>query len=249
MKNKITNITEVFGEPTIEVVSELFLEGTAGALIPGLTSVLGNIRTKRLERNLMLFIKNLQSDIESLNLKYIEISEKSKEKFKEDFSEMIIDYIADERDEEKIKYITNGIKNLLDDNKNFDNTSLYFDTLRNLRSIDILILKKYDYRDQDYFFSNIHEIIEPLNIDFDEFKFIREKLLRNGLLESNFDTEQSDINEVLLELSKYLKEIEKGKKITLPNKIKNIKVKKNETIKLSKFGRTFIDFFTGDDIL
>ena len=44
----------------------------------------------------------------------------------------------------------------------------------------------------------------------------------------------------------YLKELEKGKKINLPNKIKNIKVKKNETIKLSKFGRSFIDFFTGD---
>ena len=92
-------------------------------------------------------------------------------------------------------------------------------------------------------------MLESLHIDFDEFKFIREKLLRNGLLESNFDTEQSDINEVLLELSKYLKEIEKGKKVTLPNKIKNIKVKKTETIKLSKFGRSFIDFFTGDETL
>ena len=55
MKQKINNLVETFGEPTIEVVSELFLEGTAGALIPGLTSVLGNIRTKRLERNLMVF--------------------------------------------------------------------------------------------------------------------------------------------------------------------------------------------------
>ncbi len=246
MNKKIINIAETFGEPTIEVVSELFLEGTAGALIPGLSSVLGNIRNKRLERNLMIFIKSLQSEIESLKLKFSEISENSKERFKEEFSEMIIDYIADERDEDKIKYIANGIKNLLDDTKNFDNTSLYFDTLKNLRNIDILILKKYDYNDQEYFFSNIHEIIEPLHIDFDEFKFIREKLIRNGLLESNFDTEQSDINEVLLELSKYLKEIEKGKKTTLPNKIKNIKVKKSETIKLSKFGRSFIDFFTGD---
>ena len=246
MNKKIINIAETFGEPTIEVVSELFLEGTAGALIPGLSSVLGNIRNKRLERNLMIFIKSLQSEIESLKLKFSEISENSKERFKEEFSEMIIDYIADERDEDKIKYIANGIKSLLDDTKNFDNTSLYFDTLKNLRNIDILILKKYDYNDQEYFFSNIHEIIEPLHIDFDEFKFIREKLIRNGLLESNFDTEQSDINEVLLELSKYLKEIEKGKKTTLPNKIKNIKVKKSETIKLSKFGRSFIDFFTGD---
>lgn len=246
MRQKITNLAETFGEPTIEVVSELFLEGTAGALIPGLSSVLGNIRNKRLERNLMIFIKSLQSEIESLKLKFSEISENSKERFKEEFSEMIIDYIADERDEDKIKYIANGIKSLLDDTKNFDNTSLYFDTLKNLRNIDILILKKYDYNDQEYFFSNIHEIIEPLHIDFDEFKFIREKLIRNGLLESNFDTEQSDINEVLLEISKYLKEIEKGKKITLPNKIKNIKVKKSETIKLSKFGRSFIDFFTGD---
>lgn len=249
MKQKITNLAETFGEPTIEVVSELFLEGTAGALIPGLTSILGNIRSKRLERNLMIFIKSLQLEIESLKLKFSEISEDSKERFKEEFSEMIIDYIADERDEDKIKYIANGIKSLLDDTKNFDNTSLYFDTLKILRNIDIIVLKNYDYKDSEYFFSNKNEMLESLHIDFDEFKFIREKLLRNGLLESNFDTEQSDINEVLLELSKYLKEIEKGKKVTLPNKIKNIKVKKTETIKLSKFGRSFIDFFTGDETL
>lgn len=249
MSKKINSILETFGEPTIEIVSELFLEGTAGALIPGLTSVLGNIRNKRLERNLMIFINGLQSEIESLKVRFSEISENRKERFKEEFSEMIIDYIADERDENKIKYITNGIRNLLDENKNFDNTSLYFDTLKTLRDIDIIVLKNYDYKDQEYFFSNKSEMLESLHIDFDEFKFIREKLIRNGLLESNFDTEQSDVNEVLLELSKYLKEIEKGKKITLPNKIKNIKVKKSETIKLSKFGRTFIDFFTGDEVL
>ena len=43
-------------------------------------------------------------EIESLKLKFSEISEDSKERFKEEFSEMIIDYIADERDEDKIKY-------------------------------------------------------------------------------------------------------------------------------------------------
>lgn len=248
MKKKIFDIAETFGEPTIEVVSELFLEGIAGTLIPGLTSVIGNFRNKRFERNLMKFINNIQSDIESLNLKYNEISEKSKERFKEEFSEMIIDYIADERDEDKIKYITNGIKNLLDDNKDFDNTALYFDTLKSLRSIDILILKKYDYKDQDHFLSDTQELLKSLNIDLYEFKFIKEKLLRNGLLESTFDTEQAEINEILLELSKYLKEIEKGKAIKLPNKIKNIKIKKKEALKLSKFGRTFIDFFTEDII-
>ena len=61
---------------------------------------------------------------------------------------------------------------------------------------------------------------------------------------STYDEDQKEINEIIIELSKFLKELEKGKAKKIQNKLKSPKVKKMERIKLSKFGREFIDFFS-----
>ena len=53
MKEKITNLAETFGEPTIEVVSELFLEGTAGALILGLSLIVSSQRPSELSKTIL----------------------------------------------------------------------------------------------------------------------------------------------------------------------------------------------------
>jgi|LGVF01.2.fsa_nt_gb hypothetical protein len=107
-------LVETYGEPAVEVVSELLLEGVAGAIIPGFTSVVMNVKQKRYERNINRLLAELQTKFDRMSLRFDEVSE------------LIIDYISEERDEDKIEYIVNGITNLIDDNKAIDNTSLYF---------------------------------------------------------------------------------------------------------------------------
>lgn len=242
-KEKLLNSIDTYGEPVVGVVTELFLEGTLGAVVPGFTSIYTNLKQKRFEKNINLLMKELEFQIEDINIKFDNMSNSKIESFRNEFSELIIDYISEERDEEKIPFIVNGIKILMDENKQIENTSLYFDVLKDLRKIDILILKRFDYLSEDYGNNDLMEFIEEMNIDYDEYHFIKLKLLRLGLIESSYDSDQKDINEVLLELSKFLKELEKGKKIKLSTKLKNPKFKKQERIKLSKYGRSFINFF------
>ena len=242
-ENKL-ELIETYGEPAVEIVSELLLEGVAGAIIPGFTSVVMNVKQKRYERNINRLLAELQNKIETMSIKFDEISEERRDNFSNEFSELIIDYISEERDEEKIEFIVNGITNLIDDNRAIDNTSLYFDALKSLRKIDILVLKQFDYNTPEYFENNFSEFLEKCSISLDEYKFIKEKLLRSGLLISTYDENQKEINEIIIELSKFLKELEKGKANKISNKLKSPKVKKMERIKLSKFGREFIDFFS-----
>ncbi|MCC5910859.1 MAG: hypothetical protein JJT76_10525 [Clostridiaceae bacterium] len=245
-KNDRFELIEIYGEPAVAVVSELFLEGAAGAIIPGFTAVISNIKQKRYERNINRLLSEFQVQLNDMKLKFDDISEERKAAFSSEFSDMIVDYVSEERDEEKIPYIVNGIKNLINDTKDVDNTALYFDVLKSLRKIDILVLKQFDYNSPEYFENNFQKFLDELSLEYDEYRFIKDKLLRSGLLISSYDKDQKEIYETLLELSKFLNELEKGKAKKVSNKLKNPKIRKNERIQLSQFGRSFIDFFAED---
>ncbi|SDY93027.1 hypothetical protein [Tindallia californiensis] len=242
-KNDRSELIEIYGEPAVKVVSELFLEGMAGAIIPGFTAVISNIKQKRYERNINRLLLELKVQLNDMKLKFDDISEERKIVFSSEFSDMIVDYVSEERDEEKIPYIVNGIKNLINDAKDVDNTALYFDVLKSLRKIDILVLKQYDRNSPEDCESDFQEFLDELSLEYDEYRFIKDKLLRSGLLISSYDKDQKEIYETLLELSKFLKELEKGKAKSVSDKLKKPKIRKNERIRLSQFGRSFIDFF------
>lgn len=245
-KRKVVDLVEVFGEPAVEIASELFFDGAQivlGSAIPGAASIFMNIKQKRFEKNIRKLLAEFQNDIDDLQVKFNNMSEARKNIFKNDLSEIIIDYVSDERDEEKISYIINGIKNIMDENKNIDNTSLFFDVLKSLRNSDILLLKRYVFGSDD---SEVGftDFLDKIGIDNDECNFIKNKLVRNGLLESNYDTEQAKIVNYLYEISKLLTTLEKKGQLKLANSIKRPRFKKRETLKISQFGRAFISFFT-----
>lgn len=245
VKRKIGDLVEVFGEPAVEIASELIFDGAQivlGTAIPGAASIFMNIKQKRFEKNICKLLADFQNNIDDLQEKFSIMSDVRKNLFKNDLSAIIIDYVSDERDVEKISYIVNGIKNLMDENKNIDNTSLYFDVLKNLRNSDILLLKRYVFGsgDNDISFT---DFLQTLGIDYDECNFIKNKLVRNGLLESNYDTEQAKIIDYLYEISKLFTALEKKGQLKLTNSIKRPKFKKIETLRISKLGRAFISFF------
>lgn len=235
---------ETYGEPTIGLITDLFVEGTAGALIPGVTSFIVATRTRRLEKNMQIFMKKISDQVNELTDLYNKMDAEKKQSFKDDFSEIIIDYISEEREEEKIEFITNGFKNLLKNQDDMKSTSLYFDILKELRYIDIIVLKEYDYLSEEYWEqkNSLQDLLDKLNIDVDRYNFIKEKLLRTGLLISSHDKEYKDLLESYLTLVESLKDPKKK----IHRKVINPSFKKREALSLSKFGRAFIDFFTDE---
>ena len=242
VRNKIQEFVEIYGEPAVSTVTEILVEGAVGSIIPGATSVLLNYKQKRFEKNLYAMLQEIQKQIDCLNISYDSISKERKKDFRDDYSDIITDYISEERDVVKISYIVNGISHLLNDNKSIDNTSLYFDALKDLRNIDILVLKQFDYLNRDLH-QNYSMLLDKLGIDFSEYKFIKDKLLRMGLFESSFETDHKDlvdtINDLTIIINNLGKDLKKGK----ISKLRRTKLNDRERIKLSIFGRTFINFF------
>jgi len=122
---------------------------------------------------------------------------------------------------------------------------LYFDILKELRYIDIIVLKEYDYRSEEYWnnVSSFDDFLKSLNLDMDRYRFIKEKLLRNGLLESSYDKEYKKFLESYLKLVESLKNPKKQ----LDRKVLRPSFKSRETLKLSKLVRAFIDFFANEE--
>lgn len=96
--DKAKEYLETYGESTVELVTDLFVEGTAGALIPGVTSFIVAARTRRLEKNMQIFMKQISEQVNELSDLYNEMDSEKKQSFKNDFSEIIIDYISEERE-------------------------------------------------------------------------------------------------------------------------------------------------------
>lgn len=240
-KKSIKDYVEQYGEPTINIVSDLFVEGTVGALIPGVTSFLFAVRSRRLEDNMNLFIKKISKKIDYLETQYEKLNAEDRKAFKNGFSEIIVDYIAEEREEEKIELLVNGFQKLLEKDYDIQNTSLFFDVLKELRYIDILVLKQYDHLSKEYWDKEnaFREFLESLNLDMDRYKYIKEKLVRSGLLISSYEKEHKYLIEAFLKLSQSLKDSKKK----LDRNVTHPKFKRRERISLSPFGRAFITFF------
>jgi hypothetical protein len=238
IKKRAIDIFEVIAEPTVDVVSSMFLEGIAGTFVPGVASVVLGYKQKRQERMLEKFMEETQARQEELEKKIIQMSEEKMKEFTSKYFGIVTDYVLDEVQEEKIKYIVNGFINLasIEDIKE-DFVFSYYDILIDLRVVDLGVLKLYHNYSQGNLEGDFRTVLEEFNLDYDQYKSIQNKLLRMGLLISNNETNERDNQ---LKIQKYLEQLEKGKKVKLGN-LKNIS--SNDSFKLSPFGRQFMNFF------
>ena len=107
-----------------------------------------------------------------------------------------------------------------------------------LSDLDIRVLKSYSYLGNDG--ENILDICKDIHVDFEQMRFIREKLERFGLLQSK-NEEINDNN--LKEIVKYLQNLEKESKKSKPGSVKIPKLKKvsgSDSYKITQLGRQYL---------
>ena len=149
----------------------------------------------------------------------------------------------EEVQEEKIKYLVNGFINTIRLETINENSILdYYDTLSQLRLVDIVVLKtfySFDIDKQEY--QNNLDTYKKLCIDSYKNKAIKEKLERLGLLISKRDKMENDLYKNIETMQKVIKDIISGKKINGTTSFKNIVT--NNSYELSSYGKEFIRFF------
>jgi len=243
---KAKDIFKSSQEPVVEIVSEMFLEGIAGTVAPGVVSCVLAYKQRRQERMFECFMIEVSEKLALFEEKLSLLDSNELKEFKDKYFGIVSDYVLEEVQTEKIKYIVNGFINLSSIKHISEDFVLsYYDTLKELRMHDIVVLKF--YYDLYSFFGlerkKYTDVIRELNIEYEQFEAIREKLLRVGLLTTKREQNQDDLYENMVKIQKNLEKLESGKKVRL-DKLKT--VDKRDSFRISKFGNKFIEFFINE---
>ncbi len=243
---KVKDVFEVTAESTADIVSSIFLEGVVGTFAPGVTSVMLAYKQKRQEKMFELFMKATKERSQLLENRLSCLEEPAFKEFKDKYFGLVSDYVLEEVQEEKIKYITTGFINIAALSKvNEDFVLTYYDTLRELRIRDLGVLKFYYDLTTGATDRTFREVLEELNIEYEQYEAIRIKLERWGLLTTKRDKKEDDLYENMTNIQEYLDNLSKGRKANL-KRLKRIE--KKDSYLISKFGREFIEFFAKEEI-
>lgn len=209
-----------------------------GAVVPVANNIRLSYKQNRLERNVVEALQIVQRNQDELEDKIMKLQQSNLE-YQKQITEALLDNIVEEPQEAMVKYNANGYVNLLkSDNTNLDIVLMFFKTLAQLSDLDIRILKSYSYVGNDG--ESLLDICKDIHIDFDQMRFIREKLERFGLLQSK-NEEINDNN--LEEVVKYLQNLEKESKKFKPGTVKIPKLKKisgSDSYKITTLGRQYL---------
>lgn len=67
LKKKVEDIFDITAQPTVDIVSSMFLEGIVGSVVPGVTSAMLAYKQKRAEKMIeefMIEIRRRQQELE-----------------------------------------------------------------------------------------------------------------------------------------------------------------------------------------
>ncbi|WP_156947707.1 hypothetical protein [Virgibacillus alimentarius] len=233
-------------------LSEIASDATTST-IPGLYGVVQGYKLRRYRENTMKYI-------DAISLKVDEIQynmENNWGNYEEKINKLhgiVMDYIENERQVDKVEFFVNGFVNITThdpDSLSEDFVLTYYNLLNSLSMVDIAVLR-------DIYFTrtkSFYEVVDEYSIRHDQYKSVQNNLFRLGLLttkteqESTSDLEKlfDSVNGIINHIKDYNSKFEnilKGKKKRLPElKEKNIKMKSKERFGISKFGSDFVRFF------
>lgn len=258
MKDKMTDLIsatkgemgEIVAENVTPILIESMFEGTvcemAGGVLSAISPRVGGIvvayQRKRWERNWEKYIKTIFEKQELLNQRLDVLEQDQLEYFTKNLFPLVSDYVQNERQQEKIELIVNGLIHLAEGiNVQEDVAALYYDILEQLNFLDIRILRLYFPQLPRENEENSVTIMREYSIDYSQMRLICEKLDRMGLLQSKnelkFIENMSNIQEYI-----ETKTSSKGKNKA---KLKEMQtIYQSDMYTITSFGVKFLKFFS-----
>lgn len=220
-----------------EAISGL-IGAVVGAVLPRFNGIWLNYKQNRFERNVKELLEQFTRNQQYIMTQMQNLEDGLFEKFRTEFLPYLLDVITDEPQLSKVDYQINGYLNLLRiENPNEDMALMFFRTIRELNELDLRILRMYANRSEDTYWS----VTSETGIDDEQYRFVREKLVRLGMLQSkNEMIRETNLDEVI----KYIKEFQKQSKAKNPKALKDPKVKKlstSDNYYITKLGRRYLE--------
>ncbi|GIN96129.1 hypothetical protein J6TS1_19990 [Siminovitchia terrae] len=244
---------EVVKETVTGLLKEVLVD-TGASMIPGISGAISGYKRARFERNIKQFTNELSLKVEDLRINLEQKTAEQKEQL-DQLLAYILDYVIDEQQEEKIEFMVNGFVQMTEhENITEDFVLTYYDVLKELRLVDISVLRlmytsfyMYDQANRETYI----DVMEKHGISLEQYESVRRNLHRRGLLTTKTDLNINDdldqIHKTFKELFAYLKKLTNPRfKGSLPT-LREPKFKSKDNLQISKFGREFVHFFLNMD--
>lgn len=229
-----TAVEGIIPELVKEMVHGTVLEAMGGALsiaVPRLGGIMLTYQQKRFSHNMEKFIREVARQQDEINKRLDSMEEELRRKIIDEYTSLITDYVIKAKQDEKIKYIVNGYRNLPSQGEfSEDFLLLYYDVLDELNILDLRVLRicvPGGIQEDNYM-----RILKDYHIDMGQLKHIVDKLYRNGLLKKK---SEDNTNENFRRIVSYIQNPE--------GKLELIDVGEIGLHEQSEFGKNFIKFF------
>lgn len=215
-------------------------EGLMGALAPGAYAAAQGYKARRTERNIRTALLELRKSMDEVNSRLEMLEEKDRRKYSEEYRDAYLDTIVDENQEEKVRCCTWAFVNSMGvPESSEDMFFTLFNNLADLSMLDIRTLRLYKLA----YIDNAGENNDPITlmreegIDEVQYRFVREKLARFGLLSRKNDLKreknQTMLQATVIELVKQ-QTAKKSKAVKAP---KFEKINSSDSYQITSLGR------------
>lgn len=219
---------------------------TAASMIPGFGGAITSIRHSRLKKNVEEIERLFNERIEEIQHIFYSKNQQQREDIDKLF-EFMVDGAITEPQVEKIEYFINGFVNIAAHEEiKEDFILLFYDTLKELRLIDLTVLKLYGrfyLKDDQNHFNSYQDVLDQHGISYEQYELIRRNLVRKGILTTKTNTilekDLEAIEDAINTMQKYLQILKGEKKGSYP-RLKQLKLKSKDNLEITKFGREFI---------
>ncbi|MEQ2528924.1 hypothetical protein WMO40_19825 [Bacillaceae bacterium CLA-AA-H227] len=245
---------DVIKEQGLTVLGEILTDAVA-SMVPGLGGAVVSYRTAKLKRNIEEIERLLVGRVDELKDIFYSKSVQQQSDIDRLYEHMLSNAL-DEPQREKIEYFINGFINIAQcETINEDFVLIFYDLLRELRLVDLTVLKLYGrfyLNEENAEINKYDDVLSKHNITYEQYNLVRQNLVKKGVLTSKTDlTLEKDlkaIEEAIKELQNYAELITNPKKNKYP-RLKSLKLQYNDRFELTKFGREFIKFIINANYL
>lgn len=141
LREKLQDMSKASMEAGIPIMGNIITDAVIVQAVPGVATAVISYKQKRTERMLIKAIDELKKQMIAINEKVNNMDKEQITFIKEKVLPIVFDFVIEESQEEKIKYIINGAINLIEiDITDEDLILNYYDILSKLRIKDINIL-------------------------------------------------------------------------------------------------------------
>lgn len=247
----VTQAVDTLKEQGLSVFGEI-LADTISSAIPGLGGAIMGYKTSKLKRNVEEIERILVHRIDEIQQIFHSKTVQQQGEIDKLFEHML-NSALEEPQKEKIDFFLNGFINIAQcEEINEDFVLIFYDLLRELRLVDLTVLKlygQYYLNEEETEINHLEDVIQKHNITYEQYDLVRQNLVKKGILTTETDLvlekDLKAIEEAIKDLQNYVELITDPKKNRYP-RLKTLKLKYNDRLKITKFGKEFIQFIINE---